>query len=108
MESIVSIVLVTTIFYIVVKTIDMKYIKKELYAERSHGISTSGNADAFPKQLQPLKEMMRDAAVVSISSGIAVFSVMTLNKPVGGFFDAITEKTAIPAAANVFTGDPGF
>jgi hypothetical protein len=87
MESIVSIVLVTTIFYIVVKTIDMKYIKKEL---------------------QPLKEMMRDAAVVSISSGIAVFSVMTLNKPVGGFFDAITEKTAIPAAANVFTGDPGF
>lgn len=87
MESIVSIVLVTTIFYIVVKTIDMKYIKKEL---------------------KPLKEMMRDAAVVSISSGIAVFSVMTLNKPVGGFFDAITEKTAIPAAANVFTGDPGF
>jgi UDP-N-acetyl-D-mannosaminuronate dehydrogenase len=87
MESIVSIVLVTTIFYIVVKTIDMKYVKKEL---------------------KPLKEMMRDAAVVSISSGIAVFSVMTLNKPVGGFFDAITEKTAIPAAANVFTGDPGF
>jgi len=87
MESIVSIVLVTTIFYIVVKTIDMKYVKKEL---------------------QPLKEMMRDAAVVFISSGIAVFSVMTLNKPVGGFFDAITEKTAIPAAANVFTGDPGF
>jgi len=87
MESIVSIVVVTTIFYIVVKTIDMKYVKKEL---------------------KPLKEMMRDAAVVSISSGIAVFSVMTLNKPVGGFFDAITEKTAIPAAANVFTGDPGF
>jgi hypothetical protein len=87
MESIVSIVLVTTIFYIVVKTIDMKYVKKEM---------------------KPLKEMMRDAAVVSISSGIAVFSVMTLNKPVGGFFDAITEKTAIPAAANVFTGDPGF
>jgi len=83
----VSIVVVTTIFYIVVKTIDMKYVKKEL---------------------KPLKEMMRDAAVVSISSGIAVFSVMTLNKPVGGFFDAITEKTAIPAAANVFTGDPGF
>lgn len=82
-----SIVVVTTIFYIVVKTIDMKYVKKEL---------------------KPLKEMMRDAAVVSISSGIAVFSVMTLNKPVGGFFDAITEKTAIPAAANVFTGDPGF
>ena len=82
-----SIVLVTTIFYIVVKTIDMKYVKKEM---------------------KPLKEMMRDAAVVSISSGIAVFSVMTLNKPVGGFFDAITEKTAIPAAANVFTGDPGF
>jgi hypothetical protein len=37
-----------------------------------------------------------------------VFAVFSLNKPVGGFIDAMTEKTAIPAAPNVFTGDPGF
>jgi hypothetical protein len=55
-----------------------------------------------------MKELMRDSAIVALSCGVAVFSVMTLNKPVGGFIDAITEKTAIPAAANVFTGDPGF
>ena len=87
MESIVSIVLVASIFYIVAKTIDMKYIQKEM---------------------RPLKEMVRDSAIVAISCGLAVFSVMTLNKPVGGFIDAITEKTAIPAAANVFTDNPGF
>lgn len=87
MDSIASIVLVTTIFYIVVKIIEMKFIQKEM---------------------RPMKELMRDSAVVALSCGVAVFSVMTLNKPVGGFIDAITEKTAIPAAANVFTGDPGF
>jgi hypothetical protein len=87
MDSLVSIVFVTTILYIVVKTIDMKYIKKEM---------------------RPLKEMVHDAAVVAVSCGLAVFAVFSLNKPVGGFIDAITEKTAIPAAANVFTGDPGF
>jgi hypothetical protein len=87
MDSIVSIVLTTTVFYIVVKIIEMKFIQKEM---------------------RPMKELMRDSAVVALSCGVAVFSVMTLNKPVGGFIDAITEKTAIPAAANVFTGDPGF
>ena len=87
MGSIVSIVLVASIFYIVAKTIDMKYIQKEM---------------------RPLKEMVRDSAIVAISCGLAVFSVMTLNKPVGGFIDAITEKTAIPAVANVFTDNPGF
>ena len=87
MDSIASIVLVTTIFYIVVKIIEMKFIQKEM---------------------RPMKELMRDSAVVALSCGVAVFSVMTLNKPVGGFIDAITEKTAIPASANVFTGDPGF
>ena len=87
MDSIVSIVLSTPVFYIVVKIIEMKFIQKEM---------------------RPMKELMRDSAVVALSCGVAVFSVMTLNKPVGGFIDAITEKTAIPAAANVFTGDPGF
>ena len=87
MDSIVSIVLTTTVFYIVVKIIEMKFIQKEM---------------------RPMKELMRDSPVVALSCGVAVFSVMTLNKPVGGFIDAITEKTAIPAAANVFTGDPGF
>ena len=87
MDSIVSIVLATTVFYIVVKIIEMKFIQKEM---------------------RPMKELMRDSAVVALSCGVAVFSVMTLNKPVGGFIDAITEKTAIPDAANVFTGDPGF
>ena len=87
MESIVSIILVASIFYIVAKTIDMKYIQKEM---------------------RPLKEMVRDSAIVAISCGLAVFSVMTLNKPVSGFIDAITEKTAIPAVANVFTDNPGF
>jgi len=52
--------------------------------------------------------MVHDAAVVAVSCGLAVFAVFSLNKPVGGFIDAMTEKTAIPAAANVFTGDPGF
>jgi hypothetical protein len=87
MDSIVSIVLATTVFYIVVKIIEMKFIQKEM---------------------RPMKELMRDSAVVALSCGVAVFSVMTLNKPVGSFIDAITEKTAIPSAANVFTGDPGF
>lgn len=55
-----------------------------------------------------MKELMRDSVVVAVATAVASLSVMTLNKPVNGFIDAITEKTAIPAAANVFTGDPGF
>jgi hypothetical protein len=87
MELIVSLVLTTTIFYIVAKIIEMKFVHKEM---------------------RPMKELMRDSVVVAVATALASLSVMTLNKPMNGFIDAITEKTAIPAAANVFTGDPGF
>ncbi len=87
MELIVSLVLTTTIFYIVAKIIEMKFVHKEM---------------------RPMKELMRDSVVVAVATAVASLSVMTLTQPVNGFIDAITEKTAIPAAANVFTGDPGF
>ena len=45
MDSIVSIVLTTTVFYIVVKIIEMKFIQKEM---------------------RPMKELMRDSAVVAL------------------------------------------
>lgn len=87
METVISIIVFSTFLFILVKMIDMKFIQKEM---------------------KPLKEIIRDAIIVGISVAAAAFAVTTMNKPIAGFFDAITEKQVLTAQAPVFTDNPGF
>jgi hypothetical protein len=87
MEAIVAIIFVTTVLYILAKMIEMKYVDKEM---------------------RPLKELIRDAAVVAVSAGISTFAVFSMNKSMNGFFTAMTEQTSLPAVAPVFTDNPEF
>jgi hypothetical protein len=87
MEAIIALVFIATVLFILVKIIEMKYVQKEL---------------------RPLKELVRDAVFVAACTGAASATVFTMHNSLGGFFGAITEKTALPAAAPVFTDSPGF
>jgi len=87
MEAIIAIIIITTVLYILAKMIEMKYVHKEM---------------------RPLKELVRDAAIVAVSAGISTFSVFSMNKSMNGFFSAMTEQNNLPAVASVFTDNPGF
>ena len=87
METVISIIVFSTFLFILVKMIDMKFIQKEM---------------------KPLKEIVRDAFISGLSVAVAAFAVLTMNKPIAGFFDAITEKQVLTAQAPVFTDNPGF
>jgi hypothetical protein len=87
MEIAVAIIILTTVLYILVKMIEMKYIKKEM---------------------QPVKDLVRDATIVGASTLASTFVVFSMNKSMSGFFGAMTEQTSLPAVAAVFTDNPGF
>jgi hypothetical protein len=87
MEAIIAIIIITTVLYILAKMIEMKYVHKEM---------------------RPIKELVRDAAIVAVSAGISTFSVFSMNKSMNGFFSAMTEQNNLPAVASVFTDNPGF
>ena len=87
MQTIITVILFSIFIFVLVKIIDMKFIQKEV---------------------KPLKTVVRDAFMVGISVAVACFSVMTLDKPVSMFFNAITEKQALNGQAAVFTDNPGF
>ncbi len=87
MEAIIALVFIATVLFILVKIIEMKYVQKEL---------------------KPLKDLVRDAIYVAVCTGIASATVFTMHKSLGGFFGAITEQSALPQAAPVFTDNPGF
>ena len=87
METLFSVVLFSTILFVVIKMIEMKFIQKEM---------------------KPVKEIVRDAVIVGVSVAVASFAVITMDKPMAGFFDAITEKQVLTAQAQVFTDNPGF
>ena len=87
METLFSVVIFSTILFIVIKMIEMKFIQKEM---------------------KPVKEILRDAVIVAVSVAAASFAVITMDKPISIFFDAITEKKVLSAQAPVFTDNPGF
>ena len=87
MEAIIAIIFTTTIFFILAKMIEMKYIHKEM---------------------RPLKELIRDAFFVAGSVGISTMVVFSMNTSMNGFFSAMTEQTNLPSVASVFTDNPGF
>ena len=71
METLFSVVAFSTILFIVIKMIEMKFIQKEM---------------------KPAKEIVRDAVIVGASVAIASFAVVTLDKPIAEFMDVITDK----------------
>ena len=87
MEAIVAIIIITTVLYILAKMIEMKYVNKEM---------------------RPVKDLIRDAAVVAVSAGVSTFAVFSMNKSMNGFFNAMTEQNNLPAVASVFTDNPEF
>ena len=60
------------------------------------------------KEMKPVKEIVCDAVIVGVSVAVASIAVITMDKPIAGFIDAITEKQVLTAQAPVFTDNPGF
>jgi len=87
METLVATVIITTVLYILIRIIEMKVLKKEM---------------------KPVKELVRDAAIVAVSSATALFVTSSMGKSVNGFLNAVSEQTMLPASAPVFTDPPGF
>lgn len=87
METLFSVVIFSTILFVVIKMIEMKFIQKEM---------------------KPVKEIVRDAVIVGVSVAVASFAVVTMDTPMAGFMNAITEKQVLSAQAPVFTDNPGF
>ena len=87
MEIVVAIVILTTVLYILVKIIEMKYVQKEM---------------------RPMKELVRDAMIVGVSVCVSTFTVVSMNSSMNGFFNAMTDTNALPIVAPVFTDNPGF
>ena len=87
MEIVVAIVVITTVLYILVRIIEMKYLQKEM---------------------KPMKEVVRDATIVSATVAVSAFAVLSMNNSMNGFFSAMTEQNTLPAVAAVFTDNPGF
>lgn len=87
METIVAIVLITTVLYILVKIIEMKYVHKEM---------------------RPIKELIRDAAIVGVSAFVSTYAVFSMSSSMNGFFNAVTDTNALPIVAPVFTDNPDF
>jgi hypothetical protein len=79
--------LVTLLFF-VAKVIEMKYIDKEM---------------------KPLKQIIRDLAVVYVSSLAGAFISSRFQTSIHDFFNVITKtKVLNNAEAQIFTGEPGF
>jgi hypothetical protein len=87
METIVSIIIIATILYILIRIIEMKVFKKEM---------------------KPIKELVHDALIVAVSSGSAAFLSLSMGKTMNGFLNAVTEQPMLPASAPIFTDPPGF
>jgi hypothetical protein len=87
MEVIIAIVIATTVLYVLVKIIEMKYIHKEM---------------------RPVKELFRDAVIVGVSAFVSTFAVFSMNSSFNGFFNAMTDQNTVPIVAPVFTDNPDF
>ncbi len=87
MEIVVAIVILTTVLYILVKIIEMKYVNKEM---------------------RPMKELVRDTMIVGVSVCVSTFTVFSMNSSMNGFFNAMTDTNTLPIVAPVFTDNPDF
>ena len=88
MEKMFILALLITFLFCSMKIIEMKYVSKEW---------------------KQLKFVIRDAAIVFISSISALFVFNVSNGTMTDFFNIVTDNKVLnPAATEVFTGDPEF
>ena len=90
MEKVIVFALVVTLVYSVFKFAEMKLFVK-------------------PREIKPLKYIVRDVVLVFMSASIGAFLYMNMGEQVGEFFNVITETKVLSSGpAPVFTDAPGF
>jgi hypothetical protein len=89
MEQVFIISVAITIFYFLLKVIEMKYLEKEV---------------------KPFKTIICDSCIVFISCMATTFVYFYFNKNIHDFFNIITDTATLNTASNtqVFTDEPGF
>ena len=88
MENIFLFAIFTTILFVLIKLMEMKYLEKEF---------------------KPLKNIVRDAVIVFCSSSAAAFGFFYMKGSIHNFFNIVTEnKNLNMETAQIFTDVPGF
>ena len=88
MENVIITSLAITFLYVCVKIIEMKFIDK---------------------QWKPVKQIIKDAAVVLISSVVVTLSYNYLKPNINEFFSVVTDSKVVSATnTQVFTDEPNF
>ena len=88
MEHLFLFAIFSTVIFVVLKMIEMKYLEKEI---------------------KPLKYIIREAMIVFASSLGAAFGVFNMKKSLSDFLNIVTENKVISSeATQIFTDAPGF
>ena len=88
MEKALILTFAITLLYGIFKFIEMKYVEDEM---------------------KPLKELVRDLAIVFVSSFICSFGYLHYQTKLSDFFDVLTNSNTLqPDNIQVFTGNPDF
>jgi hypothetical protein len=88
MEKVLIFAICVTVLYCFVKFLEMKYIESEI---------------------KPLKEFVRDALIVMVSSGCSAFGLLYFDKYITDLFAIVTDTKVLNMdATEIFTGPPGF
>jgi uncharacterized protein YacL len=88
MENFILIAIISTILFLIIKFLEMKYLEKEL---------------------KPMKEIVRDGIIVFISTIISAYGMHFSKNSITDFFNVITEnKVMNTEATQIFTDTPAF
>jgi len=88
MENIILFAIFTTVFFILLKVVEMKYLDAEL---------------------KPLKVIIRDAVIVFVSALGAATGFFYFKGTFSDFINVVTENKVVNLdATEIFTGEPGF
>ena len=88
MENLFLFAIFTTVLFVLIKLVEMKYLEKEM---------------------KPLKYIVRDAIIVFGSALSASYGFFYMKGSISDFFDVVTEnKTINIETTQIFTDAPGF
>tara|TARA_B100000035_G_C20568312_1_gene365674 strand:+ start:180 stop:446 length:267 start_codon:yes stop_codon:yes gene_type:complete len=88
MEKELAFAVITTLFYVILRFLEMKYIEKEW---------------------KPIRLLIRDVIIVFVSALASSYIFVNYHQSFSNFFNVITD-TAMMDSSNmkVYTGEPGF
>ena len=88
MENLYLIAMFTTLLFLAIKFLEMKYLDKEI---------------------KPMKFIVRDGLIVFVSTVLASYGYQYSNGSISDFLNVITENKVMNAdATQIFTDTPGF